>query len=261
MGDRLLELRQTARQIVFRTGSSSTPIGIGGTYFLTIYRGRYFAITARHVVAQSAPEQLLLYIHDSSSVPVRILEEFSASDEDSGPLDLVVYELDVRHITAKYRRAGRAYGMRSADLAWFAKRDGLSFFLFGYPLSRSQVDYGALTTQTSRDQLFFNASYRGPSELANCHILELTNPLGLDDLNGLSGSPVFAFENRIGFEADPIFAGVVLRGSARSKLVHFLEGAAVRVVMDCIVSRPRRKLPKKWRGLKTKLRRAPTRHE
>jgi hypothetical protein len=84
---------------------------------------------------------------------------------------------------------------------------------------------------------------------------------GRINLNGLSGAPVFASVTSRGGDARPLFAGVVLRGTASSGLVHFLGAETIRHILDEIRARPRKKLPKRWSGGKTRLRRRPSEHE
>ena len=91
--DQLLTLRHTAKQLVFLTGAEIAPVSVGGTYFLVKYKQRLFAITAKHVVGNALPEQLLLATNDSSWIPARVLEQFNPSDEVLGDLDLVIYAL------------------------------------------------------------------------------------------------------------------------------------------------------------------------
>lgn len=261
MNDELLKLRQTARQMVFRTGEQSTPITIGGTYFLVTYRERLFAVTAKHVVRDCVPEQLLLSTSDNHWIPARVIEQFNVSNDGSDALDLVVYDLDTRHFIAKHRKNSRAYNMPLVDPIWMQRYYECGFFFFGYPLSRARVAYGMFTTQATNEQWFVTATYQRRSEVEHGHVLKIANPHCLDGLDGLSGSPVFAYQNLIGVEAKPFFAGVVLRGTASSGLVHFLEGSVVRTALDHVVSRPRRALPKKWRSLKTRARRMPVRHQ
>ena len=258
--DQLLELRRTARQLVFRTGVDSTPVSLGGTCFLLGYRDRLFAITARHVVKDAVPEELLLATSEDSWIPARVLEQFNPSDEISGALDLVVYDLDVRHFIAKHRRNSRAYNLLATESNWSATRYQSNFFFFGYPLVHATVDYGSRTTRAESQQWFLQATYQGSSELPHCHKLRLLDASGIGDLNGLSGSPVFACRSIIGTTAQPQLAGILLRGTAASGLVHFLEVEALRTVLEEILRRPPRRLPKRWRSVKTKKRRAPREH-
>jgi hypothetical protein len=257
----LLILRQTARQLVFRTGIDGTPVAIGGTYFIVSYSDRLFAITAKHVVGDALPEQLLLTTSDKSLVPARILEQINPFDGVSGDVDLVVYDLDIRHFSVKQRRNSRACHLTATEPSWRARCHESSYFVFGYPLKHASVHYGVRTTQTNSQQWFLEGRYKCPSEVPNCHMLMLCDTQRIEDLNGLSGSPVFALPAVLGVPGLPIFAGIALRGSATAKLLHFLEGDAVRTILDHIVSRPRKNLPKRWLGAKTRERRRPKRHE
>ena len=258
--DQLIALRKTARQLVFRTGINGTPVSLGGTYFLLGYQDQLFAITAKHIVKDALPEELLLTTSDESWIPARVIDQFDSSDESSGALDLVVYRLDVRHYIAKHRRNSRAYNLLPTEPNWLTGRLLSDFLFFGYPLMHATLDYGSRTTQAESQQWFLRGAYQGPSELPNCHRLSLLDPLGISDLNGLSGSPVFACHRVIGMPTRPVFAGILVRGTATSRLVHFLEVRAVKAVLEQILQQPSKKLPKRWRGLKTKWRRAPPEH-
>lgn len=256
-----LALRRAARQMLFHTGAPDAPFAFGGTYFLLIYADRLFAITARHVVRTNVPEKLLLSTSDKTPIPPRILEQIGPSDEASGEMDLVVYDLDVRHYNTKQRRRICAYRLDTTAPSRHLSRYDCDYALFGYPLRYADLEYGARTTRTESQQWCLRGRYRGNSEIANCHILALRNDAGLEDLNGLSGSPVFALATCAPGTVEAIFAGLVLRGSAASGRVHFLDAGAIRTVLDRIVLRPRKKLPKRWWGGKTRLRRRPSVHE
>ena len=245
---------------MFRTGIDGTPVSLGGTCFLLEYCDRLFAITAKHVVKNAVPEELLLAMSEDSWIPARVLEQFNPSDVISGVLDLVIYDLDVRHFIAKHRRNIHAYNLLATELNWSAARYQSNFFFFGYPLAHATVDYGSRTTRAESQQWFLQATYQGSSDLSNCHKLRLLDTRGIGDLNGMSGSPVFACHSVIGMTVRPLLAGILLRGTAASGLVHFLEVQAVRTVLDEILRRPLRRLPKRWPGVKTKKRRAPHEH-
>lgn len=258
--DPVLKLRRMARQLVYRTGYQETPISLGGTYFLLEYQRRLFAITARHVVSNIDPEELLLAINDTSLVSARILRQFNPADEDSGDVDLVVYLLDIRHLIAKHRSQVQALELSTSDTDWLPLRYESTYFFFGFPLAHSSVDYGRNTTQALAQQHFFVAKYRGVSGLAHCHALQLVDTNGMGDLNGMSGSPVFAHQAAIGVATLPRFAGILLRGSATGGIVHFLNSQAIMTTLEEVLRQPTGRLPKRWPSVKTKKRRTPRNH-
>jgi hypothetical protein len=151
--------------------------------------------------------------------------------------------------------------LEAAAPSWHRKRDECDFALFGYPRKHADIEYGARTSRTESQQWLLQATYRGRSELPNCHTLVLRETGGIEDLDGLSGSPVFALEAGAPDAVRALFAGLVLRGTAASGLVHFLCAEAILAVLDEILLRPRAKLPKRWWGGETRLRRRPSVHE
>jgi len=258
---RWIAFRKTARQVLLHTGAEDAPFATSGTYFLVTYEDRLFAVTARHVVGNNPPEKLLLIVSDKTVIPARVLEQIDPSDEIGGGLDLLIYDLDVRHFNTKQRRSCCAYPLLVTEPSWLLWRRTAAYFLFGYPLKYTTMEYGQRTTRTETQQWFCEATYNGESEIAHCHRLLLRDPKRIGDLNGLSGAPVFALVPSRGGDSRPLFAGVVLRGSASSGLVHFLGAEAIRQILDEIRARPRKKLPKRWWGGKTRLRRRPSVHE
>jgi hypothetical protein len=97
LDERWVAFRKTARQMLLHTGAEDAAFASSGTYFLVTYEDRLFAITARHVVGNNQPEKLLRIVSDKTVIPARVLEQIDPSDEIGGTLDLVIYDLDVRH--------------------------------------------------------------------------------------------------------------------------------------------------------------------
>src|SRR4029450_7813991 len=111
------------------------------------------------------------------------------------------------------------------------------------------------TTQALAQQHFFVAKYQGASGLSHCHVLKLVDTKGVDDLNGMRGWPGVAHPTIIGVATLPRFSGILLTGSATGGLAHFLESQAIRTTLDEVLRQLTGRLPKRWRGMKTKKRR------
>jgi hypothetical protein len=98
------------------------------------------------------------------------------------------------------------------------------FIIYGYPTSLRDLEYAEPSYALSHikvKQVVTAARYVRPSHALGVHVLAMQG-IGNYSSDGLSGGPVF----QLGRDAQGFFcgfAGVVLRGSDSSKLVHFLD--------------------------------------
>lgn len=243
--------RQCARPVIFETRVHSAPYAVSGTSFLLTFRGRLFAVTARHVVGSHPVEGILIFPSDESRQPLRILQWWQLPDDAQDPdrADLLLVEVDPRNMKHKDRKASHAFEIDILPTDWHSRRFDSQFFVFGYPKSHNEVDYEALTISTK--QFLLTGKYLRATSSSDCHEIAVTNPLGLATFNGFSGSPVWSLPAAIGVRMAPIFCGVSIRGTARSGILRFVSSDVVRSMLDeaSTVSRP------------TKFRRPPSRFD
>jgi hypothetical protein len=81
------------------------------------------------------------------------------------------------------------------------------------------------------------ADYLGPDEtIARVHRLRFRNLDPLDDLDGLSGAPVFKVDTVRGKYSTAAFAGMLLRGTKMSMIGYFLENRRILELLTDIVA-------------------------
>jgi len=123
------------------------------------------------------------------------------------------------------------YGMANLELSFFDLYDvdcwkrelGANFFLFGYPTSLRDVDYDK--PHINVQQIVTSARYIGRSNAEGVHRIEMNRTKGFSS-DGLSGGPVFHLaRDASGFFIG--FAGVILRGSDTSDIIHVIEAAQI----------------------------------
>lgn len=101
---------------------------------------------------------------------------------------------------------------------WNLNADSL-FSVYGYPTDMRTVDYEI--PHIGLKQIVTSARYVSASSSAGVHSIAMTRTNKFDS-DGLSGGSVFHLaHNRNGFFAG--FAGLILRGSATSDFLHFIE--------------------------------------
>jgi len=82
------------------------------------------------------------------------------------------------------------------------------------------------------------ADYLGPDEtIDRVHRLRFRNLDPLDDLDGLSGAPVFQVKTGRGKYSTVALAGMLLRGTRASMIGHFLENRRIIELLSDIVAK------------------------
>jgi hypothetical protein len=99
-----------------------------------------------------------------------------------------------------------------------------AFLVYGYPTSLRNLEHAEPSYALSHlkvTQIVTTGKYVRPSHAIGVHVIEMQRT-GNYSSDGLSGGPVFQLgEDAQGFYCG--FAGVILRGSDTSSLLHFLE--------------------------------------
>jgi hypothetical protein len=107
---------------------------------------------------------------------------------------------------------------------WHGNRESL-FLVYGYPTSLRNLEYAEPSYALSHvnvTQIVTTGKYVRPSNAMGVHVIEMQRRTGNYSSDGLSGGPVFQLsEDAQGFYCG--FAGLILRGSDTSDLLHFLE--------------------------------------
>lgn len=221
------KLRQCVRPVIFLTGMSDAPYSTAGTSFLVGFGHSVFIVTAKHVLQNYPPEKLIVYPSNKSKRHIRIMNWWDVHKDISVPdySDIIVLKADLAPMSKKDRINGRLLLLSpSNSTEWFDSRFTASYFLCGHPHEINEVDYDA--TQINTGQVLLPAKFVGPSKSAGCYTLRVENPLNFSSFNGLSGSPVFCYQNAFPLSltpsANPKFCGMVLRGGAEAGIIHFL---------------------------------------
>jgi hypothetical protein len=186
----------------------------------------------KHVVRGWPVDKLRIYPSSDSQYAFRFLDWrfVKTTPEDEDTSDILIIKVDLNNVPAAERKDIQLLNLNNYEnLVWYDERHDSQFFLCGFPMALSEVNYLTLEIKTS--QLFFEGVYKGESPSPWCHMIEVNNPLGLENFNGLSGSPVFSHRNENGAGSPGRFCGMVLRGTASSGYIHFL---AVEVLMKAL---------------------------
>jgi hypothetical protein len=221
----LLSILNCARPVLFYNDCQEYPYSTSGTAFIVSFNDRLFVITAKHVLRLrefEADQFRVQYRPDRPElVPTRALYTFRRAQlEDTDQDDVAAWEVELgvrKEMFSEYR----PYTLEPLDeMTIFSEA---SHYLYrGYPTELRQIDFEARRYQ--QDSISGAADYCGRSPTINfVHKLRFRYLEGVNDLDGLSGAPVFQtvhVEQNYSAEA---FAGMLLRGTRASMTAHFLE--------------------------------------
>ena len=93
----------------------------------------------------------------------------------------------------------------------------------GFPSESRFVDYEAKRIHFT--QVVLRGVYEGLAPESHCHILKLESSVELNDFDGVSGGTVFRHPRNP--EESSEFVGLLVRGSAESGLMSFVDCAVV----------------------------------
>ena len=221
-------LRMSSRPVMFTTGVKETPCAIAGTAFLVGFRKHLYLVTAAHVT-KGAESSLFVLPREDAAKPLHFtrwwpVQVFQDDQLDSEASDISTVRIDLKKIPRTDRENSHVINLNGLK-DWFETRLIADFFLCGYPKMENSIDYVRREVNTA--QYFLVGRYSRPNRhSSSTYQLQIENPLGLTDFDGLSGSPVFSV-SPLNNNSAPKFCGMALRGSAQSNIVHFLEADAI----------------------------------
>jgi hypothetical protein len=213
-------LARYSRLVFCLNNSDQHPYSLRGTATGLRWQNRCMLFWCNHQTVGYAPNDVLVLLDKegkfliSGSTFVHMIPAVLPSDEEYFDL------CGMNYVPENYGDANVERGffeLIEAD-AWRGD-PGSKFMLFGYPTSLRNVDYD--TTSIAVKQIVTSAKYCSASRAASVHSIEMlrTGDYGSD---GLSGGPVFHLgQDAQGFYCG--FAGVILRGSESSNMIHFLD--------------------------------------
>lgn len=209
------------------------PYWFGGTCFLCRYGEKLYAVTAKHCLRDKAKDQVRIQRRPNSPTFITLSGLFTQNPsslhrEDPDQDDWAVLEA----LDPAEQHDDDLVQPLDLDVvpdAALPPTDQHRFLVRGYPKKICRIEYDACAIKW---QAFLgSATYRErPSWSRFCHTVVIDDVSGVESIDGLSGSPLFLVETRPRPHVFA-FAGLALRGSKESSLLHFLEARVVRAAV------------------------------
>jgi hypothetical protein len=113
---------------------------------------------------------------------------------------------------------------------WKAVPDDYQLIFVGFPTEAREVDYDRFRVESTQHLLV--GRLVGASKFNSCFELEVTDLNGVSDLNGFSGSPVFALPCKGNSHLNAAFCGMLICGSATSGRAHFIDAIRLKQAIE-----------------------------
>lgn len=233
----MYQFEEVSRPVLFEDPTSEFTYWGNGSSFLISSANAVYWVTAAHVMKNMGARAHSVRIcpSDVSRVSLPFNERYTVTkgaQDDEDYNDIFMMRIDLSH----FDRSGDAplVSQRLEDGVLPASRlkCGDELWVIGYPGDSNVIDYDTRSIKNTRSVI--RAIYNGTFVSEHCHSIRIETSLALKTYDGLSGSPVYLLQQRsIGGEtvAFPMMVGMVLRGTASSRKLHFV---CVSVLADLV---------------------------
>ena len=231
-----------SRRMLFINEDSEFEYSGLGTVFLCYYKGKLYAITAGHVTEDYTANQAAIMIHPECRKFLTQACQFTlnhSKTDDTSHCDLTVFEIKQNDFCPSEFRDCPPFNLTDG-LIKSKPPSGGRIVVRGYPGNQNLIKYedfeiraqATIVKGESIDEVIYNS----------CHQFRIVNyPEEFNNypadtvLNGLSGSPVFWFND----ENPPTvchFLGVLIMATFESKIAHYIDGEVVKHVLEALLS-------------------------
>jgi hypothetical protein len=212
-------LHRYCKHVFANTNDAEFPHAFPGSASAIRIAGRHFLFCCGHQIKDWKFDQIAFRPYNSnvtatgSSLAVPLVTEDNA---DTDYIDARIFEYEV----SKYKYSNLAHEFFPLDQSriWPDNSQNLPLLVYGYPTELQNVDYDAPKIAAHAVEVM--ASYEGGTSSPHLHRIRMDRKRRFN-ADGMSGGPVFY----IGREKNNFFvgwAGMIMRGSSTSDLLHFL---------------------------------------
>lgn len=226
---------EIARPIWFEHDDPIYSIGVKGSSFICADAKHFYWVTAAHVLSKSQTESqsLRIFSSDSSTVTLPFDEKYTLTKKDPGDDDRDIFILRVND--EEFSKSGDSALIGQDIQDGFLDADNLppgsELWIVGYADDDNDVDYDQPKIKQTRSVL--RAIYQRRSISEYCHEARVESSIKLSSFDGFSGSPVF-YKHIEGGKERMLLTGMLIRGTASSLLVHFINAAVIRRMIELI---------------------------
>lgn len=224
----VFEALVTGTRPVYFQENEATPLWGGGTLFIAQWKGKQFAITAKHVLTNAGANPAhtrILFPGYRVALPTlgMLTPTFPRFEARQDLEDIAVFRLD--HESDLDGEALIWYSWKM-DRFWRSARDlakGQQLFAVGFPSTEDRYDWENQRVQEMPMIVVGKLSEESLGEGLYC----IDTAEFERDIDGSSGGPVFARFNGFFY-----YVGLMIRGGSKAQKIHFIDAAFVTFVLE-----------------------------
>jgi hypothetical protein len=221
---KIVDLMLCAKPLIFENQDEQFRYSILGTCFVVSFRGGLYAVTAKHCFdgRERTSVRIRMIPGDLTWLPIRAIHTLGG---DGDFCDLAIVDFNASILPKGIAQPPQCLRLELPASSLQTPADGALLALVGYPASSNCIDYESFELRTQG----FSADGRctGPAEEEHCSIMRFNKLEPVEHLNGMSGSPVFQFEEIRDGVYRHSFTGVLIRGSKQSNSGRFINAEVV----------------------------------
>ena len=233
---KVVDVLQCAKPLIFENTEAEYRYSIQGTCFLVGFQSRYYAITAKHCLRDRAWAAVRVRLIPGRLEFLRVMGLMVFEREDQDYLDLAFLEINMEGVPEAEKHNPNVLELDSYKEPTLNGTDVLA--TIGYPTERNTIDYER--TEINTQGFTADGHYDGPAEDKHCSQIQFNRLDPIEDLNGLSGSPVFSFRSAETGVYRHSFAGVLVRATRESGRGRFVNSAVVVEMLKQLSARCKR---------------------
>lgn len=227
------DYKKNSRPLLFKEKDFNFPYSLGGTCFLFTYEDKPYIVTAKHCLRERDIAALTILINPWSGAtdvypfsftsPFHILPDNEQTDPNEDYLDVIYYPVDNREITEETKDFFLPFQkVFDSDFSLEQRK----ICVAGYPDPVHGIDYEKGVYESSCAII---SAIKITKEDGFMYEIQLPDT-PLKSYNGFSGSPVYNVDTAGKIK----IIGMVLRGCADSKKLHFLDIRIIRAAVHGI---------------------------
>ena len=197
-------------------------------------------ITASHVLLNmgGGAESLRIFPSDNSRISLPYNQQYmvtKGTTDDEDYKDIFMLRIDLKEFDSSGDAPLVAQDLEQGIMPAESLKPDDELWIVGYPSESNFIDYDSYKINNTRSVI--RAIYKDKSISDYCHELTIETSINLESYDGLSGSPVFYMKhvNHNGETVDsPLLVGMLLRGSASSRIAHFVSSSVISNIVNLV---------------------------
>jgi len=216
--------------LIFEDGEGEFAYTLLGTCFLATYGHKAFVVTARHCLRQRPLNSMRIRLHPGMLAFVRLIPLVFPRTEGNDSSDLSVFAIHPGSISAADFNSSSFLNLDPDRSKPFELSESSILALAGYPAEINSITYQEYLISTQG--IVVDGHYCGPGEESGCSKIRFNSLGNLEDMNGLSGSPVVQFKPLRGKFYRQSFAGMLIRGTKQAGEGRFVNAPIIYQALD-----------------------------